>query len=506
MDFMDITDRNIKIDPFSDDNRGTDLGKRTVKSGAIVMASEIFSAVMRLIATAILARILFPEDFGLLAMVTAITMFAERFKDIGLGDATVQSKEINHEEISSLFWINICVCLVLTVILSLLSSPIAWFYQDERLENITIVIASTFIFSGLVIQHQALLRRKLRFGALAFIQFYSVFVSLVVAVLFAYLGFGYWALVAKEFIRALLVVIGTWVACPWRPSLPGKMNNLGKYISMGKDITGFNLLHFFSRSIDRIIIGKLFGPLWAGLYANAYQLVTLPVNQIQYPVNTVAFPTLSTLQGDQKVFRSYFEKMIQLLTFITMPAVMFVAIFADIIVGLLLGPRWNDSIPILRIVAIGVFVEPIIHASGPAIVAVGKTKVYFKMGLINSIIMISCLIVGSSAGASGVALGYSISIYLSLIVCLGYGLKDTAIIVKDLLKKIAVVVIINIVTATMLLLFRIFMGWNLNEWWLIVFAAVSLVLYLGIWMCMPGGRLILRTYKDYANSIIVLSK
>ena len=435
-------------------------------------------------------------------MVTAFTVFAERFKDLGLGDATVQTREINHEQVSGLFWINLAICVGIALLLALMARAIAWFYSEPRLTAISLVLAATFLFSGLVIQHQALLRRQLRFGTLAYIQLCSMILSLLVAIMLAYYGFGYWALVAREFARALFVVIGTWLACPWRPSRPQRETKLAHFMSFAKNVTGFNIVHFFSRSIDKILLGKLYGPLWVGLYTNAYQLITLPVSQIQYPVNTVALPALSALQGEVSKCQDYYEKTVQLLTFVSMPVVVFLALFADVIVNLLLGSNWMGVVPIFRILAIGAFVEPLVHAVGPAMVACGRTKEYFWLGLINAVALIFCLFAGSMAGAIGIAFGYSIAAYIALVACFVYGLRQTPISIIPILHKVMFSALISIFTASVMLGIRYVIGWSFLPLWLILFMIGGAIIYLGSWSFVPGGRKMLRQYWNYARHAV----
>ncbi len=489
-------------DLFSTRELKRDLNRIALKGGAAVLGAEIAASLLRIGSVAVLARLLLPEDFGLLAMVTALTVFAERLKDLGLGDATVQTREINHEQVSALFWINFAICLGLALLLACLSKGIAWFYNEPRLTAISVVLASTFLFSGLVIQPQSLLRRQLRFGTLASIQLCSLVLSLLLAILFAYFGFGYWALVAREFSRAVFVVFGTWIACPWRPSLPRRGVGLAHFLSFGKNVTGFNLVHFLSRSIDKVLIGKLNGPFWVGVYTNAYQLITLPVTQIQFPVNTVALPALSALQTEPSKFRDYSEKMLHLLTFFSMPVVAFLALFADVIIDLLLGPKWKSAVPIFQALAIGAFVEPIVHALGPPLVAFGKTKEYFNLGIMNAISLVFCMALGSYWGAIGVAFGHSIGIYLAMAACLFYGLRQTPIRIVPLLRRLLLNSFCSFLTALILLCLRYVVGWSIQLYWLPFFAIGGTLIYLGLWLLIPGGKEMLGIYWKYAKHSI----
>jgi len=483
-------------------NSENDIRRKSVRGGAAMMGVEIASSLLRVGSMTILARLLLPQDFGLFAMVIALTIFAERFKDLGLSDATVQAREITHVQVSGLFWINLAACIGIALFLASISKAMAWFYNEPRLTAITLVIASTFIFSGLTIQHQAVLRRQLRFSALALIQLYSIILSLLVAIALAYYGFGYWALVAREFSRTALIVIGTWIACPWRPSLPRRKTGVARLLHFGKNLTGFSLVHFFARSVDDIIIGKLQGPYWVGLYTNAFNLMALPVNQIQYPVRAVALPTLSALQTEPDRFRKSFENIVRLLTFISMPAVAFIALFGDILVKLLLGPKWMMVVPIFRIFAVAAFVEPITNSIDVALMAYGRTKERFKLGAMNSFFFLCCVAVGSLWGTIGVTIGYSIAMYIALFISFVYGLKYTPVQIGSLLRILAPNCLISLFTFFVLFCVRRGAGWSLGAGWLVPFLLAGIVIYLGLWSIIPGGRDMLRGYMDKAANLM----
>ena len=497
---------NKEIDIFSTNDLSKDLTSKAVRGGAVIMAAEICSSVLRIASIAVLARLLIPEDFGLIAMVTALTVFAERFKDVGLGDATVQARNINHEQASSLFWINFSICIGIALILACLSKAVAWFYKDPRLTAITIVIASTFLFSGLVIQHQALLRRRFCFGKLALIQVSSIFLSLFVAIILAYSGFGYWALVAREFSRAVFVVIGTWLTCPWIPGLPKRRTGIAPLLTFGKNVTGFNLAYFFSRSFDKILLGRLHGPYWVGLYTNAFQLISLPINQIKYPVNVVALPAFSALQSEPPAFCSYFQKTVHLLTFVCMPVVVFLAVFADVIIDLILGPQWAKAVPIFQILAVGAFIEPILHPVGPAMVALGRTGEYFRLGLLESVLLLVCFSFGSIWGVMGLVAGYTISVYFSLIARFVYGLKQTPIKIIPIVRTIATNGGITIIFALILIFARYLAGWDFLPQWLIAFIMGGASIYILIWIFIPGGKQMLCGYCSYAKNVFTTGK
>ena len=207
----------------------------------------------------ILARLLMPEHFGLVGMILALTAAAELFRDLGLATVTIKEKNITHDQISALFWINVGVGVGLLLIFAGAAPAISWFYDDTRLLWVAGAISSTFLFGGLTIQHQALLRRNMKFTQLAAIQLISTGLSILISIILAWKGFGYWALVWREIVRSVATAVGVWLLCRWLPGIPKFGADVRKMFRSGSHVTGFNVLVFGSRSLDQILLGKFWG-------------------------------------------------------------------------------------------------------------------------------------------------------------------------------------------------------------------------------------------------------
>src|SRR6185295_16064101 len=261
---MDKKDRNKRF--FDTDSRNDNLRDKSVRGGIFTMSFQAIDSFLRIGSMIILARILVPEHFGLIGMVVAITAFAEQFKDFGLSTATVQQKDITHEQVSNLFWVNAAIGFTMMVLISSASYLIASFYDDQRLIYITIAISTGFFWSGLTVQHQALLQRQIKLATIGLVQVGSTTISAAIAVILAIKGYGYWSLVWSQVVRSLLLTLGMWISCPWIPGLPNRHIKIGYLLRFGRDIAGFNLIVFFAVNLDQILIGKFFGPVQVGLY------------------------------------------------------------------------------------------------------------------------------------------------------------------------------------------------------------------------------------------------
>lgn len=372
------------------------------------MAAQGAQFVLHLGSTVVLARLLTPHDFGLIAMVTAVTGFVAMFKDLGLSMATVQKAEINHGQISTLFWINVLLSFGVMLVTAALAPAIAWFYGEPRLIWITLALASAFIFGGLTVQHQALLRRNMRFGTLALIHIASMLAGVVTAFIAAWYGLRYWALVLMQMATTITGAIGVWVACPWRPGLPVRRSGVRAMLAFGGHLTGFNFLNYFARNLDNILIGKVWGAQPLGFYSKAYGLLMFPLAQINAPVSAVAIPALSRLQDEPERYRNYYLKAISMIAFVTMPLVMFLIVMSNEIIYILLGPQWSEASRIFTFLGISALGQPIGNTAGWLYVSQGRTRDMLTWGMIGSSITVVAIVAGLPWGALGVAVSYTI--------------------------------------------------------------------------------------------------
>src|SRR5262245_17724291 len=249
------------------DDLASDLGLHTARGAAVTIASQGLKLALNLISTMVLARLLTPEDYGLVGMVAVITGFVGIFKDLGLSSATIQRADLNEGQISTLFWVNVVGRVAIMILTVSLAPLVARFYGDQRLLWITIVTAGGFVCGGLTVQHEALLKRRMRFVALATAEIVSLVVSLVVAIEFAWHGAKYWALVISQLTGALVYAASVWTLCRWRPGSPVLDSGARLMLAFGRNLTGFTVMNYFARNLDNMLIGRYWGSEQLGLYA-----------------------------------------------------------------------------------------------------------------------------------------------------------------------------------------------------------------------------------------------
>ncbi len=372
------------------------------------MASQGVKFFTGMAATVVLARLLTPQDYGLIGMVAVVMGFISIFKDMGLSAATIQKEEISKEQISTLFWINVGVSILLMVLTAALAHAVAWFYGDTRLTLITVSLSAGFLFGGLTVQHEALLRRQMRFTALAATEVLSVIVGLVVAITLAWRGAHYWALVVNQLVQGLSYAIGIWIVCGWKPGRPAGYSGVRSMFAFGRNLTGFHMINYFARNLDNMLIGKVWGSWQLGLYAKAYQLLLLPIDQINSPIAAVAIPALSRLTDSPERYRKAYLRILEKIAMMTMPGMAFMIVCSDWIVGLVLGPQWIGASRIFALLGIAGLVQPVANTTGWLFMSQNRAHHMFQWGIIGGTIAILSIVLGLHWGAIGVATSYSL--------------------------------------------------------------------------------------------------
>lgn len=434
---LNSTEKDVDVNRhFSNEPTTGDLKGLSVRGGIATFAGQLAKFLLNLCSTVILARLLSPQDFGIIAMVTTLTGFIMIFKDMGLSMATVQQAEITHDQISTLFWINIAISVALMLITVLLAPVVAWFYNDPRLTSLTAVLSIAFIFSGLTAQHQALLRRQMRLSSVAIIDVLAMMVGILTALLCALNGLGYWSLVWMQVTTAATNLVGVWLASRWIPGRPVRKTGVRTMLAFGGYLTGFNFLNYFSRNLDQVLIGKFCDAQSLGLYSRAYSLLMFPIGQIVAPMTSVAVPSLSKLQNDNVLYRKYYLKALGLIAYLSFPLVFTLVMLSEEVVALVLGDQWMEVVPIFRVLAITAMFQPVVSTVGWIYISLGQTRRMAVWGVGSSILIMSSFFFGIQWGAFGVAASYAACQILLVIPCFTIAMAKSPLRFIDVLKTI----------------------------------------------------------------------
>ena len=466
---------------FFDRTNADQLKGKSVRGGAVTLISQGLKFVLGMGSTMILARQLTPADFGLQGMVLAITGVIGLFGDIGLSMATVQSDSITHEQTSTLFWINVALGSALAVLVALLAPVLIDFYQEPRLLWMTIGAAATFFIGGLGVQHSALLVREMRFVALAKIQILSLIVSAAVGIGMAAFGFGYVALIGNMVAAPVITVACLWFAVRWIPGMPCRGYGLRSALHFGGILTLGNLVVYLGYNAEKVLLGRFWGAAALGLYGKAYSLVNLPTTQLHSSIYTVVFPALSRLQADRQRLNNSFLQVYTAVVALSIPATICCMLFAEEMIRIALGPKWNGAVPIFRLLGPTVLAFGMINPFGWFLMSTGRVVRSLKMSLVIAPLVITAILLGLNYGPNGVALSYSVVMTLLTVPMIIWAVHGTGITFADIMRAIKPPALAGLFAAVAGLVFKTALEGELSPI-LILILGLALVLGLYAWI------------------------
>lgn len=400
----DTKESSGKVSHVSKDEVGSKARKGVKWTALQIIARNILS----LGTTAVLARLLTPEDFGLIGMVATLTALLMVFSDMGLSWATIQRQALSKIQVSNLFWINLFVGLFLWVICIFFSPLVASFYDEPKLTTVTAVLGAGFLLSGLAAQPIALLNRSMNYKAVAQIEVLSIIAGAIAALYAAYTGLGYWALVIQGLtsssFRAVLAIRMSKISL----YAPKRNVDTLSLVSFGGTLALNGLLIYMARNLDSVLIGKYWGAEELGYYNRAYFLMLLPSMLATGVLTNLMVPSLSAFQDDLQRFGDAYRKALTLVALIGCPMALGLALTADEMVNLIYGEQWKPVVPILLWLSIASVTQPLYNTTGWLFTAVGKAKSYLVLTIINGVLLSSCFYFSVSNGAIGVAKAYGL--------------------------------------------------------------------------------------------------
>lgn len=413
-----------------------DLKEKTIRGGFARIAAQAANFVFRMGSLMVMARLLGPQDFGLVGMVTAFTGVLNLFRDFGLSTATVQRDHVTEEQLSTLFWINVAVGAVLSVAAVLMAPFVVRLYHEPRLLGITTTLAAGFLFNALGVQHSAMLQRQLRFTALSVINVVALVVSTLVGMAIAGAGYGYWALVAMTVALPLATTVGVWIAAAWTPGMPKRGAGIRSMMRFGGTLTLNGLVVYVAYNMEKVLLGRFWGAEAIGLYGRAYQLINIPTDNLNQSVGEVAFSALSRVQNEPSRFRSYFLKGYSLVLAMTIPITIMCAFFADDLIAVLLGPKWSSAAAIFRLLAPTILIFAMINPLAWLMFALGLVGRSLRIALVLAPIVIAGYLAGLRYGPKGVAFGYSVVMILWVVPHIAWCVKGTVVSLGDILVTV----------------------------------------------------------------------
>jgi teichuronic acid exporter len=332
--------------------------RKNIFSGTFYTALSRYSNVLvSILISAVLARLLTPNEFGIVALIAVFTSFFNLLSNLGIAPAIVQNKSLTEEDISSIFSFSIAISLFLSAIFFFIAPFIASFYNEPVLINLSRLMALGILFYSLQAVPNGLNRKMLRFKQIGIISVVVNIVCGIIAIILAYIGFSYYALVINSILTGFFTFIAYYILSPVKPSLGIQVSSIRKIARFSIFQFLFNFINYFARNADNLLIGKYFSPAALGFYDRAYRLMKMPVQNLTFVITPVLHPVLSNYQNDKKVIYDAYYKIVKFLGIIGFPLSVFLFFSASEIIRIVYGPQWVQSIAVFKLLALTIGIQ-----------------------------------------------------------------------------------------------------------------------------------------------------
>lgn len=382
------------------------IGSQAARGAIFSGGSQLVKVILSIVATVILARILSPVDFGIIAMIVPVTAFAELVQNFGLYQALVQAKKLERSQISAAFWVNTALALTTALLIVAVSPLIGFYYSSPEAGAVAAATASVIFFTGLAQTHLAILARDLKFGKIAMVEVISALALFATTLFAAWWLENYWAIFLGTLVAAILNVGLVWAISDWMPGLSNNWRSVRSLFGLAGAVTGFNVLGFIARQSDNLIIGAIEGPASLGLYDRAYRLMTFPIATVTAPLGRVMLPVLSRLADEPVRFSQAFLRSIWVMLLLIAPAAAAAAVFSEVVIQILLGSGWQAAAPIFFWLSIAGIYQSVSSATGWLFISLDRRKTMLRWGVFSTFTTVLSFVVGIQWGVEGLAMAY----------------------------------------------------------------------------------------------------
>lgn len=366
--------------------------------------------------TVVLARLLSPDDFGLFAMITVFSNFGMLFKDLGFGHALIYHKDSSAIEFHSVFVINLAIGITFSLLFFLLAPVIASFYGEPRLESLTKVFSVVFIIQAFGSVNITELKKKVDFRSLMIVENAAYFLSAIIAILLAFIGFGVWSLIVKTVLNITLLTIFVYTVSTYRPKISFNAKIVKGLWVYSYQVSGNGFLTYWMRNLDNLMIGKMIGQQPLGIYNMAYSIMLLPMKNISSVIKDVLFPSFSSVGNKVKRIRTVYLKVVQTVALVTFPLLAGLACLSDLFVPVLFGDHWAGMIPVLTLLSLVAIPQSIFTINGTIYLNTGRPDIPLKINLVSLPLYAAGFYIGLRAhGVLGLVYAY-ITVYTILMI------------------------------------------------------------------------------------------
>ncbi len=493
---------------MSVDHLKSGLGARTARGGAIVLASQLGRIFIQLTTTFFLARLLAPDDFGVVALAYTVIAVLNLFTDISLNTVTVQAPKLDQNLASGMFYINIVLATVSLGVLAAVSPLLGWAFHDPRLPLVAIGLAAATPLGALGAQHYALLVRNMKWAKLQTLSLSTTAFGAIVGVLSAWLlDIGYWALVVQVVASAATSVIAVWLVCPWRPGAVTNWTAIWPALRMSLNLSGNMIMGFIHRQMDNVLIGWRWGATELGYYARSYSILMMPLNLVVGPLFSAIVPALSRLQDEPAKWRAAYLDSLVVCTAVGggLAAILFGA--PTLLIEIVLGDGWDKSETIFSSLTLALLVSTPMNTVSWIYISLGRADRMLRWGVIGATTYVAAFLIGLPYGAVGVATAYGIAQVLAFTPCMWMATRKTSVSLMDVLMAAGPIMIVTVLTGVALRMATVDSGMVLG----IAAACLAAASYAAIvaaiiWFWAPHRRVRDRLMSRAASLLARLTK
>ena len=386
-----------------------ELGRRAARGAGVTVAAQVARVGVQMLSVVVLARLLTPADYGIIAMVLVVVGVGEVVRDLGLSTAAVRSKHLTEAQRSNLFWANTLIGTVLMTALLAGAPLVGHLFGREDVVPVARQVAVVFFLNGLTAQLRADLQRRLRFGAIAAVDVGSQVVGAVVAIVLALAGAGVGALAAQQVTQSFVVLVACAVLCRWIPSRPRRGVPMAELWRFGGSLAASQIAVYIGNNVDALVIGTRLGPTSLGLYDRAYRLVMTPVSQVRAPTTSIALPVLARLVDEPDRLRRYLVRAQLALAYPVMIGAALLVGTAGPATAVLLGDGWDGAAPLVRFMATSALLQTLAYVCYWVYLVFGLSSLLLRYTLVTVALKVVLVVAGSTWGVVGVAAAYTLA-------------------------------------------------------------------------------------------------
>jgi O-antigen/teichoic acid export membrane protein len=429
------------------------LGRRAARGVLAVGTGQAGRIVLQITSVVVLARLISPRDYGLVAMVTAVVGVGEILREMGLSTAAIQSRELSRAQRDNLFWISAGAGLLVSIVVALAAPGLVLLYGESAVLGICVALAPTFLLSGLAAQYRAGLTRDLRFKALAVCDVTCAGAALSVGVVAAIFGLGYWSLVLQQVSSGVFALVALAWTSGWLPGRYDRSASMGQLLRFGFSVLGSQVITYASINADSVLVGSTYGARDLGFYNRGMQLVRTPLNQLRTPIGTVALPVLSRLQDDPRRFMDFVSSAQLAVGYPLLAGIGWFIACGESAVRLALGPTWVEATPVIQLIAAGEGISTLMFLASWMYVSLGLGSALVRFSAFTLAFRLCLLVAALPVGLLAVAAVGVVGPLVVLPIALWQVGRATGLPTSALLWQaasiLAVVTTVSVVTASL---------------------------------------------------------